>query len=58
MDDGCGAETNEDWSKGTVSLLDSLVSSGVIAFNHCGHLESNYQSLITVLEPQLSKTCQ
>jgi hypothetical protein len=58
VDDGCGAETNEDWSKGSASLLNSLISSGVIAFNHCGHLESNYQSLITTLGPQLSSTCQ
>jgi hypothetical protein len=58
VDDGCGAETNEDWSKGSASLLNSLISSGVIAFNHCGHLESNYQSLITTLGTQLSSTCQ
>jgi hypothetical protein len=58
VDDGCGAETNEDWSKGSVSLLNGLISSGVIAFNHCGHQSSNYQSLITALEPQLSSTCQ
>jgi hypothetical protein len=57
VDDGCGAETNEDWSKGSASLINSLISSGVIAFTHCGHLESNYQSLITALEPQLSSTC-
>ena len=57
VDDGCGAETNEDWSKGSASLINSLISSGVIAFTHCGHLESNYQSLITALEPQLSSAC-
>jgi hypothetical protein len=58
VDDGCGAETNEDWAKGSSSLLNGLISSGVIAFNHCGHLESNYQSLITALGPQLSSVCQ
>ena len=57
VDDGCGAETNEDWSKGSASLINSLISSGVIAFTHCGHLESNYPSLITALEPQLSSAC-
>jgi hypothetical protein len=57
VDDGCGAETNEDWSKGSASLLNGLIASGAIAFTHCGRLESNYQSLITALEPQLSSTC-
>jgi hypothetical protein len=57
VDDGCGAETNEDWSKGTASLINGLISSGVIAFGHCGALESTYQSLITALEPQLNSTC-
>jgi hypothetical protein len=58
VDDGCGAETNEDWSKGSASLLNGLISSGVIAFTHCGRQSSNYQSLITALGPQLSSTCQ
>ncbi len=57
VDDGCGAETNEDWSKGSASLINGLISSGVIAFTHCGHLESSYQTLITALGPQLSSTC-
>ena len=56
VDDGCGAETNEDWSKSPASVVNARIASGVIAFNHCGHLESTYQSLIGTLGPQLSST--
>lgn len=56
VDDGCES-SSEDWSTGSASLINGLISNGVIAFTHCGHLESNYQSLITALEPQLSSTC-
>lgn len=58
VDDGCGAETNEDWSRSPASVVNSLIASGVVAFNHCGHLQSTYQSLIGSLTPQLSSTCQ
>ena len=57
VDDGCGAELNEDWKTATPSLLNGLIANGVIAFTHCGHLESTYQSSITALEPQLNSTC-
>jgi hypothetical protein len=57
VDDGCGAELDEDWKTASPSLLNELISNGVIAFTHCGRLESNYQSLITALEPQLNSTC-
>jgi hypothetical protein len=57
VEDGCGAELNEDWKTATPSQLNGLIANGVIAFTHCGRLESTYQSSITALEPQLNSTC-
>lgn len=57
VDDGCGAELDEDWKKASPSLLNGLIATGVIAFTHCGRLESTYQSSITALAPQLNSTC-
>ena len=57
VDDGCGGNTNEDWSPSTAATLNARITSGVMAFNHCASLASNYQSLITALKPQLSSTC-
>jgi hypothetical protein len=57
VDDGCGGNTNEDWSPSSAATLNARIASGVIAFNHCASLASNYQSLITALKPQLSSTC-
>jgi hypothetical protein len=57
VDDGCGGNTNEDWSPSSAATLNARIASGVIAFNHCASLASNYQSLITALKPQLNSTC-
>ena len=57
VDDGCGGNTNEDWSPSTAATLNARIASGVMAFNHCASLETNYQSLITALKPQLNSTC-
>jgi len=57
VDDGCGGNTNEDWSPSAAATLNARITSGVMAFNHCAGLASNYQSLITALKPQLSSTC-
>jgi hypothetical protein len=57
VDDGCGGNTNEDWSPSSAATLNARIASGVMAFNHCASLETNYQSLITALKPQLNSTC-
>lgn len=57
VDDGCGGNVDEDWSPSSASTLNSLIGSGVMAFNHCASLASDYQSLITAIEPQLNSTC-
>ena len=57
VDDGCGGNTNEDWSPATAATLNARIASGVMAFSHCASLGSNYQSLIKTLAPQLSSTC-
>jgi hypothetical protein len=57
VDDGCGGNTNEDWSPSTAATLNARIASGVMAFNHCASLASNYQSLTTALKPQLNTTC-
>jgi hypothetical protein len=57
VDDGCGGNTAEDWAPATAATLNARIASGVMAFNHCGSLETNYQSLITALKPQLNSTC-
>jgi hypothetical protein len=57
VDDGCGANTDEDWSKASASVLNARIASGVVGFTHCGSLEASYQSLLSSLGPQLSSTC-
>jgi hypothetical protein len=57
VDDGCGGNTAEDWAPATAATLNARIASGVMAFNHCASLETNYQSLITALKPQLNSTC-
>ncbi len=57
VDDGCGANANEDWSPSAAGTLNARIASGVMAFTHCASLEANYQSLITALKPQLNSTC-
>jgi hypothetical protein len=58
VDDGCGANADEDWKKASPSVLNARIASGVVAFAHCGSLETSYQSLTSALAPQLSSTCQ
>ena len=41
----------------SAATLNARIASGVMAFNHCANLETNYQSLITALKPQLNSTC-
>jgi len=57
VDDGCGGNTAEDWAPASVATLNARIASGVMAFNHCANLESNYQSQIAALKPQLTSTC-
>ena len=57
VDDGCGAETNETWSTATAATLNARIASGVMAFNHCANLESNYQTQTAALKAQLNSTC-
>ena len=57
VDDGCGGNTDEDWKKGPASVLNARIADGVVAFTHCGSLESTYPSSIASLEPQLNTTC-
>jgi hypothetical protein len=58
VDDGCGANTNEDWSKGPASVLNARIADGVIGFSHCVTQSSNYQSQITAIMSQANATCQ
>ena len=57
VDDGCGGNTAEDWAPASAATLNARIASGVMAFNHCAGLESNYQSQITALKSQLNSTC-
>jgi hypothetical protein len=57
VDDGCGGNTNEDWAPGSASTLNARIASGVMAFTHCGNLESNYKSQVAALKSQLKTTC-
>jgi hypothetical protein len=57
VDDGCGGNTNEDWSPASAATLNARIASGVMAFNHCASLAANYQSLTTALKTQLDSTC-
>jgi len=57
VDDGCGANTNEDWSRGPASVLNARIADGVIAFNHCVTQSSTFQSQIAAIMPQASATC-
>jgi hypothetical protein len=57
VDDGCGGNTQEDWSPAPAATLNERIASGVMAFNHCAGLEPNYESLIGALKPQLNSTC-
>jgi hypothetical protein len=57
VDDGCGANTAEDWAPASAATLNARIASGVMAFTHCASLEANYQSLTAALKPQLNSTC-
>ena len=57
VDDGCGGNTAEDWAPASAATLNARITAGVMAFNHCASLESNYQSQITALKSQLNSTC-
>jgi len=57
VDDGCGGNTAEDWAPATAATLNARIASGVMAFNHCANLESNYQTQTAALKAQLNSTC-
>lgn len=57
VDDGCGGEVDEAWSRSPAATVNDRIATGVIAFNHCGTLKSTYESLIGALTPQLDGTC-
>jgi hypothetical protein len=56
VDDGCGS-SGEMWSTSSVSTLNSLIASGVVAFSHCATPSAAFASAVTALEPQLASTC-
>jgi hypothetical protein len=56
VDDGCGS-SGEMWSTSSVSTLNSLIASGVVAFSHCANPSAAFASAVTALEPQLASTC-
>jgi hypothetical protein len=57
VDDGCGGNTDEDWSKGPASVLNARIADGVIAFTHCVTQAPTYQSQIASIMPQANATC-
>lgn len=58
VDDSCGVSAMADsWSSSSAATLDQRITSGVIAFAHCGAPSGNYQSATSALSAQLMNTC-
>jgi len=58
VDTSYGASAMSDsWSNQTASVLNMHIGNGVIGINVSNDPPSNYQTLITTLEPMLSTTC-
>jgi hypothetical protein len=58
VDTSYGASAmNDSWSNQTASVLNMQIGNGVIGINVSNNPPSNYQTLITALEPMLSSTC-
>ena len=58
VDDSCGVSAMADsWSSSSAATLNMQISSGVIAFAHCGAPSGSYQSATSALASQLMSTC-